>query len=493
MKLALLLVVDLALLFLSHPATAEAAPREARSRVLLAEGTKWATTAHVLESTASGPTVMIVGGMHGNETAGWRAAEEIRHWPIVKGTLVIVPRANRLGVAAFKRHVPDAKPYDLNRCFPSAKDGKIAGPLASSIWDLARKHEPDWLVDLHESVDYCYKTSAKRKTLGNTLICYPGGDVEAKATLMAGAASRLTSKAKKWALLSWPIEGSLARAAGARLGARAIIAETTRKDYLAIRIRGHRLIVHRLLTSLGMLPDGFSSFTMLPEKKQRGVVRVAIYNSVGTGVSSARSVERCLKGDSRFDVHRITATGIRAGALSPFDVVVFPGGTGSGTASALGASGRRVVRSFVAKGGGCLGICAGAYLVTRNYSWSLHVLDARIRDTRHWARGKGTVSIRLTRAGRRFFGEKRDSVRVLYAQGPLLVRGTDPKIPDYELIAEYRSEVAKNGAPRGVMIGTAAIARGVYGKGRVTAMSPHPESTKGFCDYIRKAILWLGQ
>lgn len=52
----------------------------------------------------------------------------------------------------------------------------------------------------------------------------------------------------------------------------------------------------------------------------------------------------------------------KGGVLDRADVIVFPGGGASNTASMLGARGLEKVRKFVQKGGGYLGYCAGAYL-----------------------------------------------------------------------------------------------------------------------------------
>ena len=51
---------------------------------VLAEGTRWETPWYTIDSGVEGPTVFLTGGLHGNEPAGWRAAEQVRRWPIVK-------------------------------------------------------------------------------------------------------------------------------------------------------------------------------------------------------------------------------------------------------------------------------------------------------------------------------------------------------------------------------------------------------------------------
>ena len=55
---------------------------------LLAEGTKWETPYYVIKGSKPGPTVFLIGGLHGNEPSGALAAEQIRHWAILKGRLV---------------------------------------------------------------------------------------------------------------------------------------------------------------------------------------------------------------------------------------------------------------------------------------------------------------------------------------------------------------------------------------------------------------------
>jgi hypothetical protein len=99
--------------------------------------------------------------------------------------------------------------------------------------------------------------------------------------------------------------------------------------------------------------------------------------------------------------------------------------------------------------------------------------------------------IGLTDEGAALFGVRDSSVRISYRQGPLLAPGEQPGLEDFELLASFETEIAKNGAPRGVMVGTAAIVRGRFGKGRVLAMSPHPEKTKGLDGFVRSAVTWL--
>ncbi|MDP7306168.1 MAG: succinylglutamate desuccinylase/aspartoacylase family protein, partial [Roseibacillus sp.] len=109
----------------------------------LGEGTRWETPFHIIESNNPGPTVLITGGLHGNEPAGARAAEQIRHWPILRGRLVVLPRANQPGLRAGTRHLPELakSEADLNRNFPrTGADGEALTDIGRAIWNLVRKH-----------------------------------------------------------------------------------------------------------------------------------------------------------------------------------------------------------------------------------------------------------------------------------------------------------------------------------------------------------------
>lgn len=189
----------------------------------------------------------------------------------------------------------------------------------------------------------------------------------------------------------------------------------------------------------------------------------------------------------------VSAADIRGGALDNQQVVIFPGGSGSKEAASLAEAGREAVRTFVERGGGYLGICAGAYLASADYTWSLNILDAKVLDRKHWARGSGDVQVAYTAAARQLLGGAGEQQTVLYWQGPLLAPANNDAIPDYETLGTFATEIAKNGAPTGVMIGTTAIARGTFGSGRVFCFSPHPERTPNAQDQVLKAILWTAQ
>ncbi|MHB8898096.1 MAG: BPL-N domain-containing protein [Thermoguttaceae bacterium] len=219
-------------------------------------------------------------------------------------------------------------------------------------------------------------------------------------------------------------------------------------------------------------------------------IRVAVYSGTGTS-DSRRLVLEKLEKLPGFQCKTIDEQGIREGKLSGYDVLIHPGGSGSKQGKALEETGQAKVRDFVEGGGGFIGICAGAYLATSNYSWSLHILDAQVVDREHWARGHGNVKIRLRDEGKRILDCKRDLETIYYYQGPLLAPGGEADVPDYQALATFETEIARNGAPQGVMKGTTAIADGAYGAGRVICFSPHPERTEGLESFLQSAVRWV--
>ena len=223
-------------------------------------------------------------------------------------------------------------------------------------------------------------------------------------------------------------------------------------------------------------------------------IKVAVFEGDGVG-KSCTNLLTILDNSSKIqlEVSRVTTADIVAGKLDEFDVLIHPGGSGSKQGNDLGEDGRQQVRQFVSQGGGFLGVCAGAYLATNDYTWSLNLIDAKVVDRKHWARGTGTVQLELSPSGQDLFKAKSSELEIFYGQGPLLARREwdDPKTPDYESLAIYGSEIAKNGAPNGIMKGTSAAVRCDYGKGRVFCFSAHPELTEGLHYLIPTVVRWL--
>jgi len=119
------------------PAAAQETSSLVTTKTVLLPGTRFATESYIIHSGHPGPTVMIVGGVHGNEPAGAEAAGNISHWPLKTGRLIVIPRANMPGLDANKRLIPGlgTNLSNLNRNYPMAKqaDNEARGELAQAI------------------------------------------------------------------------------------------------------------------------------------------------------------------------------------------------------------------------------------------------------------------------------------------------------------------------------------------------------------------------
>jgi len=481
LRLALLLFCSIAL---QGPAFAQ--KRWSRG---IAEGTMWETRYYVTDTNKPGPVVMIVGGVHGNEQAGARAAEHIRHWPITKGKLIVLARANSPALKNNTRSMP-ALPRDrsnLNRNFPKADGDRPKCTLSKAIWELIGSQRPDWLLDLHEGSDF---TRINSKSVGSSVIAAKMPEVAEQARRMLDTLNEtIEDPNKKFVLKGPPVDGSLARAAAERLKIKSMILETTYKDQpISRRARQHRIMVHRFLSDLAMAAGGPD--VLVGDARPENAIYVAIYDGGGVGGKGPGNLEHDLRPIPNIVFRRVGVAEITGGVLKQFDVVIAPGGSGSKQARALGDDGCRAIVEFVENGGGYAGFCAGAYLASNNYTWSLKIIDAQVIDRKHWKRGTGQVKIELTGEGRRLFCDEPGLIDIRYANGPILAPAQDANIPDFKALAHFRTEINKNNAPEGVMKDTPAIISGRFGKGRVFCSSPHPESTEGLEPLVRQAIRW---
>ena len=224
-------------------AEAEAETEANAKAFVIGQGESWETTYYVVDSGVDGPTVMVVGGLHGDEPAvvlaGDRLVQAAKE--ITSGKVILVPEANAEAIKAKKRLVGT----DLNRAFPRGEDKTIESPLAREIWRIVEEQRPDWLIDLHdESSD----------VTGQTVVYHEAqGEASWAARAMAEFLSReLDDPDAAFATASGPVDGSLAKAAAERLDVRTLVLETHRRFTLTQRADWLLSGTTYLLTYLGM-------------------------------------------------------------------------------------------------------------------------------------------------------------------------------------------------------------------------------------------------
>lgn len=220
-------------------------------------------------------------------------------------------------------------------------------------------------------------------------------------------------------------------------------------------------------------------------------LKIAIYEGNGSGAKGVTAVTKRAEQLPGTKVTAVKADEMGTRDLSEFDVVIFSGGSGSAQSKAIGEAGRKNVREFVERGGGYLGICAGAYLACAGFEWGLGILNAKTVSPK-WQRGGGMVRAELTDEGRGLFGPVKDVFTIRYNNGPIIKPLGKADLPPYRVAALFRTEFAKNNTPVGVMINSPAAVYAPYGKGRVLTISPHSEDTPGLENAIPRALAWLG-
>lgn len=104
----------------------------------LPSGTTINLFAHVYRSKNPGPTLLVLGGVHGDEVNGVeivRRAVKVGYFRHLKmGSVIAVPLLNIYGFINFSRDLPDGK--DINRSFP----GNARGSLTSNMAHVLTKH-----------------------------------------------------------------------------------------------------------------------------------------------------------------------------------------------------------------------------------------------------------------------------------------------------------------------------------------------------------------
>ena len=149
-----------------------------------------------------------------------------------------------------------------------------------------------------------------------------------------------------------------------------------------------------------------------------------------------------------------------------------------------------------------MGVCAGAYLCSSHYSWSLNLIDSSVftgpreieglGKKQMWYRGKSAdVKMQLTDAGKQIFEGIPEQVTVRYHNGPIISPKDSPDLESYTPLAHFRSETGLYKPQEGTMINTPAIVSGQFGKGRIISISPHPESSEALHSIIRNSIRWV--
>ena len=165
--------------------------------------------------------------MHGNEPAGSLAAWRFTTYSKRRGTLIVIPEINRLGLQANQR--TGSYPRDPNRCYPKTASASPADTLSKAIWNLLKQEKVDWVFDLHEGYSY---HKIDKSSVGQSIIHFKGTSAQHAEwdkvvnAMIKEANKTVSNKNHHFSHLHNPVKGSLARAAGDFLGSSGMTLET---------------------------------------------------------------------------------------------------------------------------------------------------------------------------------------------------------------------------------------------------------------------------
>jgi succinylglutamate desuccinylase len=214
-------------------------------------GTDYETPVYIMKTDYQEPTIMVVAGTHGNETAGIKAAEYLKdNLRIERGTLIIIPKANILACEENIRYFPPE--INLNRVYPGNPQGNSVEKLADEIYSLMKAYDIDLLVDLHESIEFYRKNP---KNYGQTVVIDSNDDnlVELSSSLIEEMNQGIIEESNKYQVLVDPVKGSTAYCAHHQLDIPALTFETCRKLPLPFRIEEQIKFVKLILSKWDML------------------------------------------------------------------------------------------------------------------------------------------------------------------------------------------------------------------------------------------------
>jgi glutamine amidotransferase-like uncharacterized protein len=223
-------------------------------------------------------------------------------------------------------------------------------------------------------------------------------------------------------------------------------------------------------------------------------IKIAVYHSDEYDTNNIKKITEILNYNSGFQTSLLNAEEIRQGKLSGFDVVLFPGGSGTATKELLGGEGLDQVIKFVRSGGGYVGICGGGYLASGGYGLEFIDTKASLEDVIENGtvvsmadRGWGFVEMKMNRIGGSLFKNIPKHSQILFSGGPIFTLLIGQR-SNALVLASYESEMCKYECQKRSMIYSPAIIADCVDKGLCILISPHPEDSEELITIISDSV-----
>jgi hypothetical protein len=209
---------------------------------------------HVLEASTPGPTLLVQAGIHGDETAGVHALQELLEEGLrpTRGRLLVIPVMNPPAYRADQRAAPGG--LDLNRCFPGDPHGeRYEQRLAATFMALVLAEEPALVATLHESTKRY--DPAVVPSFGQTLVYGVDPCPAVLEQVVAGLNAGRRSDDEAWDTLYYPVATSSTEVIVDAVGCVGTCVETWMGFDLPRRVQMQKEVVRRLLHAFDALDD----------------------------------------------------------------------------------------------------------------------------------------------------------------------------------------------------------------------------------------------
>jgi len=178
--------------------------------------------------------------------------------------------------------------------------------------------------------------------------------------------------------------------------------------------------------------------------------------------------------------------------LKEYDCIILPGGSGSKICNALGQSGMDELKKYIEQGGNLLGVCAGAYAMSSGYDWSMSLINYELIDKKNAHRGEANLTFSITETGKKILKIKETELTdIYYHNGPVWKIFDTLGKNTSKVLALFKGDICAEGGTAGQASGTPAIIYDDFGIGKVVAISPHFEKSKGHEYVISRVIRFL--
>ncbi len=238
------------------------------------EGTDYELNVYKVYGKEPGKTILLIGGIQGDEPGGFLSADSYADMALLKGNLIVVPRANFHSILLNQRQVNE----DMNRKFADDKWANYETKVVAILKDLIA--ESDCLLNLHDgSGFYSDKWESNQrnpKRYGQSIIAdYEKFELDDKrTTLMLGDIGRevvekINKKIKKKDYLfhfnnhdtgSMTTIHKVQRKSATyyaltKCGIPAFGVETSKSLPLELKIRHHVFAINAFMEKFGVIPE----------------------------------------------------------------------------------------------------------------------------------------------------------------------------------------------------------------------------------------------